>query len=168
MAPSAARGEVAIALVSDRRIRELNRQFRGKDAPTDVLSFTSHPDADHAAPSGPAPLGDIVISTQTARRQARENGHTYGRELKVLALHGLLHLLGYDHHDPDDRGRMRRLERRLRVKGGLHASLIERADRASTAAGSRRSLGEGGRAPRKRRAGAQVGESGGRSRSRKT
>lgn len=131
MAPAAARGEVAIALVSDRRIRELNRQFRGKDAPTDVLSFAS--DLDPGAPSGPSPLGDIVISTQTARRQARDNGHTYGRELKVLALHGLLHLMGYDHDDPADRGRMSRLERRLRRKGGLHASLIERVERRARA-----------------------------------
>jgi probable rRNA maturation factor len=75
----------------------------------------------------PRPLGDIVIASGVARRQAREAGHSYATELKVLALHGLLHLLGYDHHDPDDRGRMARLERRLRVRGGLPAGLIERA-----------------------------------------
>src|SRR5687767_475287 len=97
VAPSKAPREVAIALVSDARIRALNKQFRRKDAATDVLAFE------------PA---DIVIATGVARRQAREAGHSYGDELKVLALHGLLHLMGYDHHDPSDRGRMARLEHR--------------------------------------------------------
>jgi probable rRNA maturation factor len=109
IAPAAARGEIAIALVSDARIRALNRQYRGKDMPTDVLSF------------------DLVISRQAARRQARQLGHSTAVELKILALHGLLHLLGYDHDSPSDRGRMGRLERRLRVAGGLKEGLIERA-----------------------------------------
>jgi probable rRNA maturation factor len=112
VAPAGTPPEIAIALVSDRRIQALNKQFRKKDAPTDVLSFE------------PA---DIVISTQTARRQAHEAGHSFDTELKVLALHGLLHLLGYDHHARSDRGRMARVERRLRAKGGLHEGLIERA-----------------------------------------
>jgi probable rRNA maturation factor len=112
VAPAGAPAEIAIALVSDRRIHAINKQFRKKDAPTDVLSFE---------PS------DIVISTETARRQADEAGHSFDTELKVLALHGLLHLLGYDHHARDDRGRMARLERRLRAKGGLQEGLIERA-----------------------------------------
>ena len=64
-------------------------------------------------------LGDIVIATGVARRQARDAGHSLQTELRVLALHGLLHLLGYDHHDPDDNGRMARLESRLRRRGGL-------------------------------------------------
>ena len=112
VAPRRAPAEITIALVSDARIRALNKQFRRKDAVTDVLSFE------------PA---DIAIATGVARRQAREAGHSYAEELKVLALHGLLHLIGYDHHDPDDRGRMGRLERRLRSRGGLRAGLIERA-----------------------------------------
>ena len=112
VAPARARGDIAIAIVSDARIRALNKQYRRKDKPTDVLSFAT---------------GDIVIAEGVARRQAREAGHSYATELKILALHGLLHLLGYDHHAPADEGRMARLERRLRVKGGLRAGLIERA-----------------------------------------
>jgi probable rRNA maturation factor len=128
VAPPRARGEVAIALVSDARIRQLNRRYRHTDTPTDVLSFPAHP-KHHAHPAHPY-LGDIVIATGVARRQARQVGHSYAAELKVLALHGLLHLLGYDHHDPADRGRMARLERRLRAKGGLRAGLIERVPRS--------------------------------------
>jgi probable rRNA maturation factor len=129
VAPPAARGDVAIALVSDRAIRTLNRDYRHKDLPTDVLSFPTHPYPKHLA--HPAHLGDIVIATGVARRQAREAGHSYATELKVLALHGLLHLLGYDHHAASDRGRMARLERRLRAKGRLGMGLIERASGAS-------------------------------------
>ena len=112
VAPARARGDIAIAIVSDARIRSLNKKYRRKDKVTDVLSFE------------PA---DIVIAAGVARSQAREAGHSYAAELKVLALHGLLHLMGYDHHDPADGGRMARLERRLRSKGGLRAGLIERA-----------------------------------------
>jgi probable rRNA maturation factor len=124
VAPASARGDLAIALVSDPGIRRLNKRFRRKDTPTDVLSF---PDTAHRDPRRASHVvGDIVISTERARRQARDAGHSYSTELRVLALHGLLHLLGYDHHDPGDRGRMARLERRLRRKGGLRAGLIER------------------------------------------
>ena len=78
----------------------------------------------------PRLLGDIVIATGVAQRQAREAGHSYGTELRVLALHGLLHLLGYDHDDPEDRGRMARAEARLRRRGGLREGLISRAGTA--------------------------------------
>ena len=111
VAPRNAPPEVTIALVSDARIRALNKQFRRTDAVTDVLSFE---------PS------DIAIASAVARRQAREAGHSYADELKVLALHGLLHLMGYDHHARSDRGRMARMERRLRARGGLRSGLIER------------------------------------------
>jgi probable rRNA maturation factor len=113
VAPRGARGEVAIALVSDARIRALNRTYRKKDSPTDVLSFPGES------------LGDIAISRGVAARQARAAGHSLGTELRILALHGLLHLMGYDHER--DQGRMRRLETRLRRKGGLREGLIERA-----------------------------------------
>jgi probable rRNA maturation factor len=133
-APVSARGEVSIALVSDVRIRALNRTYRKKDSATDVLSFPvgsalvprSRKVAPEPWPRDPEPyLGDIVIARGVAARQAREMGHSVAVELRVLALHGLLHLLGYDHER--DRGEMRRLERRLRRKGGLRDSLIERA-----------------------------------------
>ncbi len=119
VAPSRARGTLTIALVGDAAMRRLNREFAGQDRVTDVLSF----------PSGgvEGALGDIAIATSLARRQAKEAGHTYAQELRVLALHGLLHLLGYDHHG--DGGVMARVESRLRRKGGLTAGLIERARR---------------------------------------
>jgi len=115
---------VSIALISDAQIRTLNRIYRRRDQATDVLSFP----ADRFGPRGDRELllGDVAIATGVARRQAREAGHSYATELKVLALHGLLHLLGYDHHDPADGGRMARVERALRRKGGLPAGLIER------------------------------------------
>ncbi len=127
MAPAPARGDVAIAIVSDARIRKFNAHFRRRDKATDVLSFPG--DAPRASRLAPRFLGDIVIAQGVARRQAREAGHSYAAELKVLALHGLLHLLGYDHHDPADEGRMVRLERRLRARGGLRAGLIERGSK---------------------------------------
>jgi len=128
-APSRAVGDVAIALVSDARVRALNRQYRRKDSVTDVLSF---PVVGESRASSPGPriptrfLGDIVIGTGVARRQAREAGHSYQTELRVLALHGLLHLLGYDHDAGEDRGRMARAEERLRRRGGLKVGLIGR------------------------------------------
>jgi len=131
LGPARVRGEVAIALVTDRHIRQLNRQYRGKDAATDVLSFA--PDSDEefdgrrSAVRGPRFFGDLVIATGVARRQARQHGHSYATELRVLALHGFLHLLGYDHHAPDDHGRMARAEARLRRQGGLREGLISRA-----------------------------------------
>jgi probable rRNA maturation factor len=141
VAPARARGDLAIALASDAQVRALNRRYRGQDRPTDVLSFPSDAGSTPSTPSsrGPGPaLGDLVIATGVARRQAAEAGHSYATELKVLALHGLLHLLGYDHHSVDDNGRMRRLESRLRRKGGLEAGLIERAGKDRTARAPRR------------------------------
>ena len=121
VAPARATGLVTIAIVSDARIRALNRQFRRVDKATDVLSFPSSPE-----PRAPSPvLGDIVIARGVAKRQAREAGHSERTEWRVLALHGLLHLLGYDHEK--DNGRMQRAERKLRLKGGLRDGLIDRA-----------------------------------------
>jgi probable rRNA maturation factor len=115
IAPARARGEVCVALISDARMKALNRQFRGKDAVTDVLSF---------AAGSRGFLGDIVIAAGVAKKQAKAAGHGLNIEIRVLALHGLLHLLGYD-HDADD-GKMARVEARLRRKAGLPEGLIER------------------------------------------
>ncbi|HEY2961699.1 MAG TPA: rRNA maturation RNase YbeY [Pyrinomonadaceae bacterium] len=95
-----------IAFVSDKTIRQLNRQFRGIDKATDVLSFPADDDADSNN------LGDIAISVDTAVAQAKENGLTFDEEVAQLILHGLLHLSGYDHET--DNGEMNRLELKLR------------------------------------------------------
>jgi probable rRNA maturation factor len=131
---------VNVAIVSDQRVRILNQHYRGIDRPTDVLSFPTHAlprrtqrtrrsllgSSERNSVSSVVELflGDIVIARGMARRQAREVGHSEATELKVLALHGLLHLLGYDHER--DSGAMARLERRLRRRGGLREGLIER------------------------------------------
>jgi probable rRNA maturation factor len=126
-APASARGEVTVALVSDGRMRSLNRSFRGKDAATDVLSFAAA--SPHGVAAGARQLGDVVIATGVARQQAAEYRHAIGTELRVLALHGLLHLLGYDHDT--DGGRMARAEARLRRRAGLREGLIGRSARVS-------------------------------------
>lgn len=157
-APARARGAVAVVLVSDAVIRDLNRRYRGRDRATDVLSFSyesrrsggsrrsrgaAHRSSSGAASghlalrarqTGPARaaepahdrpfLGDIVIARGVAAAQARRAGHSTATELRLLALHGLLHLLGYDHEN--DAGQMGRLEARLRARGGLPVGLIER------------------------------------------
>ena len=120
-------GEVVILIAGDRRLRELNRRFRRKDKPTDVLSFVR---SDHAD-SG----GDIAISADYARRSASLHGHSTGDELKILILHGMLHLAGHDH--ASDRGQMARLEARLRRRLKLPASLTERAASERTQPSSR-------------------------------
>ncbi len=113
--PARARGKVTIAIVTDAAMRKLNARFREADYATDVLSFPS---------DERGVLGDIAIARGVAARQARELGHAQRTELRVLALHGLLHLLGYDHDT--DTGQMARAEERLRRKAGLPAGLITR------------------------------------------
>jgi probable rRNA maturation factor len=115
VAPARARGGMTVAIVPDARVQALNRRFRRKDTPTDVLSFPAEERGY---------LGDVVIAAGVATRQARDAGHSLHTELRILALHGLLHLLGYDHETDD--GRMARVERRLRSKGGLRHGLLER------------------------------------------
>ena len=136
VAPGRPAGQISVALVSDDQARALNRRYRRRDYATDVLSFpasegpASRPDADGPAKNSPRTrqfLGDIVIARGVARRQARQASHDERTEVRILALHGMLHLLGYDHHR--DRGKMAGMERRLRRKGGLREGLIERARR---------------------------------------
>jgi probable rRNA maturation factor len=124
VAPARARGSVTIAVVPDQRVRALNRHYRRRDISTDVLSFPASAKASAGKPDERGTLGDIVIAAGVARRQAAAAGHSLQTELRVLALHGLLHLLGYDHEHDD--GRMARLEARLRRRGGLREGLIER------------------------------------------
>ena len=137
VAPARAKGEVTVAIASDARVRALNRTYRGVDTATDVLSFPSGLQAPGSrlqgssrvrpVARGPKPeafLGDVVIARGVARRQARAQAHPESTEWRVLALHGLLHLLGYDHDA--DHGAMQRLEQRLRRRGGLDRGLIER------------------------------------------
>jgi probable rRNA maturation factor len=104
-------GELALVLTGDRGIRALNARYRRRDEATDVLAFPGG--------GGEAGLGDVVISVETAARNARALGRSLARELDVLALHGLLHVLGHDHETDD--GTMERLERRLRRRLGLRA-----------------------------------------------
>jgi probable rRNA maturation factor len=112
------RGKVTVLVTTNRALRVLNQRFRGKDHPTDVLSFP----ADRLESSEFA--GDVAISAEIAAQNARRLGHAPKEEIKVLALHGVLHLAGYDHER--DHGEMARKEERLRKQLGLPAALIER------------------------------------------
>jgi len=116
------KGEVTVLLTNDDGIRELNRRFRKKNKATDVLSFPA-PSFPGAKP-GFRQAGDLAISVETAARQAEEHGHKLTVELRVLLLHGLLHLAGYDHEA--DEGQMARKEDRLRAKLKLPQGLIQR------------------------------------------
>ena len=106
-------------ITGDAELRRLNREFRGADYPTDVLSFPAGQGS-----AGPPSLGDIAISLGRARAQAREFGHTIEQEVQILMLHGALHLLGHDHET--DSGAMARAEKRWRARLGLPIALIER------------------------------------------
>jgi probable rRNA maturation factor len=106
-------GTVDVLIADNRRLRELNRRFRGKNAPTDVLSFPH------------AEGGDIAISAEIACENAGRYGHSGAAELRILILHGMLHLAGHDHENDD--GQMARIEARLRAQLKLPSSLIGRA-----------------------------------------
>ncbi|MFM8412310.1 MAG: rRNA maturation RNase YbeY [Alphaproteobacteria bacterium] len=109
--------ELSVALVDDEEMRALNRDWRGKDRPTDVLAF---PQADPGEPSPAGLLGDVVVSVPTAERQAAARGHSAEEEIRTLLVHGILHLLGYDHErGPADARRMFRRQREVL------ASLVE-------------------------------------------
>ncbi len=111
-------GEVNILVTSSREVRALNRRYRGKNHPTDVLSFPPIPTVSHDF------AGDVAISAEIALQNARRLGHTAADEIKILMLHGMIHLAGYDHESDD--GQMARKEERLRRALGLPGSLIAR------------------------------------------
>lgn len=106
--PAGRADRLGVCLVSDQKMIEYNLRYRGKNASTDVLAF---PASRRATPEEGVHLGDIVVSVSRAAAQARAAGHSLEREMRVLLLHGYLHLLGYDHETDD--GTMRRLERKL-------------------------------------------------------
>jgi len=112
------KGTTNVLVTTSRELRNLNKSFRGLDKPTDVLSFPPMLRLDNFA-------GDIAISADIAARNARELGHSPTQEIKILTLHGILHLAGYDHER--DNGHMARQELRLRRLLGLSSGLIERA-----------------------------------------
>lgn len=111
--------QLSVTFVDDAAIRELNREHRGIDRPTDVLSFPQF-EPDEEIPEGmPYMLGDLVVSLETARRQAEEYGHSEEREIAFLLVHGFLHLLGYDHETPEEEAEMRQEQRVLLDRLGI-------------------------------------------------
>jgi len=119
--------EVSVALVDNEEIRQLNRDYRGIDSPTDVLSFA----LDEEEQAGEIPfanasdlhlLGDIIISLERAGEQAVEYGHSIEREVGFLTIHGMLHLLGYDHNAPEETAEMRAMEEKIPQSPGLTRS----------------------------------------------
>jgi probable rRNA maturation factor len=115
------RGTVNVLVTTSHELRSLNLRFRGKDKPTDVLSFPAPPPAHSQAKKV---AGDLAISAEIARENARQLGHSAAAEIKILALHGILHLAGFDH--ARDQGEMAREESRLRRQLKLESGLIER------------------------------------------
>ncbi len=128
------RGQVSVLLTTNATQRRLNRRFRGKNKTTDVLSFP----ADFASPGSEKVAGDLSISVPTAIIQAAQQGHSLATEIKVLILHGLLHLAGYDHET--DSGQMARRERTLRTRLRLPGGLIERTRLRKPASKSKASV----------------------------
>lgn len=118
------RGEVNVLITSGQQLRALNKRFLGKDRPTDVLSFPPLLSSNGFA-------GDIAVAGDIGARNARRLGHSAAEEIKILVLHGVLHLAGYDHEH--DQGGMASKEQSLRMELGLPAGLIERAERRKVA-----------------------------------
>ena len=126
-------GELSVLLVDDKAIRLLNRQWRKKDQPTDVLSFGQKPQAASRKPQAGRTLGDVVISLDTARRQAREGGWPLAAELRRLLAHGILHCLGHDHQRPAEALKMARAERRLLGREGMVGRSLAEPERSRKA-----------------------------------
>jgi len=124
------KGVVTVLLTSSAQMKSLNRRFRGKDKPTDVLSFSADPDGQKQL------AGEIAISAELATKNARALGHSPAEEVKILVLHGVLHLRGYDHEC--DNGQMARREKQLRGKLHLPLGLIERVTIERATSGAQR------------------------------
>jgi probable rRNA maturation factor len=123
-------GDVHVLLADDVTLKRLNKTFRGKDKPTDVLSFPAGPSTVFFnEPDGAELAGDLAISLETAARQAVRFGHTLAEEIRILLIHGLLHLAGFDHET--DSGEMSARETDLRQQFGLPAGLIARTTKAA-------------------------------------
>lgn len=109
---------LSVALIGNDEIQRINREYRGKDQPTDVISFAYHETEDYMI--GPYDtLGDIVISLERVKEQAKEYGHSFKRELYYVLTHGLLHLLGYDHIEEEEKKEMRAREEEILGKFGI-------------------------------------------------
>ena len=113
------RGSFSLTLVSDRKIRELNRQWREKDRATDVLSFPIDDPADPPPPGMPLEIGEITVSIERADEQAQEYGHGFERELAFLMVHGMLHVLGFDHMTPAEEKEMFGRQRQILDRSGF-------------------------------------------------
>ena len=111
--------EVSVLLADDARIRELNRAWRGKHKPTNVLSFPAWEPGDPAPAGGPLPLGDVAVALETVLREAAAEGKTPEAHLAHLVVHGVLHLLGHDHEEEDEAERMEALEVRALARLGI-------------------------------------------------
>jgi probable rRNA maturation factor len=109
----AERLEISLVLSDDEEVRQLNRDYRGQDKPTNVLSFAALDQDSPIPPDGPILLGDVIIALQTTRREAEEQGKRFDHHLSHLVVHGVLHLLGYDHVAEDEAERMESLERSI-------------------------------------------------------
>ncbi len=113
--------EISVSLVDEEEIRILNRDYRNKDSVTDVLSFVQYTDDGFEAfEDEPVNIGDLVICTKRAKEQAAEYGHSFEREVSYLCAHGVLHLMGYDHIEPDDKVEMRAMEKKIMISMGLN------------------------------------------------
>jgi probable rRNA maturation factor len=114
--------QLSVVITDDDEVQALNRQYAGENKPTDVLSFSQEEGEPFtAAPEEARRLGDVIISLETAERQASEAGHDLDAEVAHLLAHGVLHLLGYDHAEPDEEREMREHERAVLAKAGIEA-----------------------------------------------
>ena len=113
------RAEISVTFMNSEKIHKLNKEYRDKDKTTDVLSFPMYESKDDFPEFGELQLGDVVINKEQAKVQAEEYGHTYKRELVYLFVHSLLHLLGYDHEDKEEKKIMRKKEEEIMEELGI-------------------------------------------------